>query len=245
MFRWARTMFALADFERLLRGKFANGTRVGYLRPMEVRRCGVHGLVLGDDAKCVICRRGDAVLEPPKTSSDWPIVAVLAVTAVALVISFGVWLSRNVNRREPVKEDVVVAAPPPQASEAAELEQAARPTTVREELPQPQPQPQPSIPIAEVVDDDTVIEAQKRKVPVTMFMTPKCSLCNSARTFMKARGYRLQELNVEASPTDAVLLKAENPAGTVPTFDVSGRILVGYDPTILDEAIANAAKKVR
>jgi glutaredoxin len=238
-------MFALADFERLLRGKFANGTRVGYLRPMEVRRCGVHGLVLGDDAKCVICRRGDAVLEPPKTSSDWPIVAVLAVTAVALVISFGVWLSRNVNRREPVKEDVVVAAPPPQASEAAELEQAARPTTVREELPQPQPQPQPSIPIAEVVDDDTVIEAQKRKVPVTMFMTPKCSLCNSARTFMKARGYRLQELNVEASPTDAVLLKAENPAGTVPTFDVSGRILVGYDPTILDEAIANAAKKVR
>ena len=62
---------------------------------------------------------------------------------------------------------------------------------------------------------------------------------------MKARGYQLRELNVESSPTDTVLLKSVNPAGTVPTFDVSGRILVGYDATILDQAIANAAKKVR
>ena len=210
---------------------------------MEVRRCGVHGLVLGDDAKCVICRRGDAVLEPPKTSSDWPIVAALAVIALGLVISFSVWLSKNVSSQQPLKDEIAVPAPPPETAPAPQLEQAARPTTVREE-PQ-QPPAVPSVAEPEPEEDDAVVEAQKRKVAVTMFMTPKCSLCNSARTFMKARGYQLQELNVEQSPTDAVLLKSVNPAGTVPTFDVAGRILVGYDPTILDQAIANAAKNVR
>jgi hypothetical protein len=36
-----------------------------------------------------------------------------------------------------------------------------------------------------------------------------------------------------------------NPSGTVPTFDVAGRVLVGYDVNILDDAIEEKALKGR
>jgi hypothetical protein len=62
---------------------------------------------------------------------------------------------------------------------------------------------------------------------------------------MKARRYTLRELDVEASATDKVLLQSVNPSGTVPTFDVAGRVLVGYDVNILDDAIEEKALKGR
>jgi glutaredoxin len=76
-----------------------------------------------------------------------------------------------------------------------------------------------------------------------MYARPNCGLCDSARTFLSSRRYKLQELDVEASPTDKVVLHSLNPAGTMPTFVVDGKTIVGYDKRVLDDAIAAAASR--
>lgn len=210
---------------------------------MEVRRCGVHGLVLGDDNKCVICRRGDVEITP-RTSSDWPIVAFVCVTGLMMTGVVGYWLWRQ-SQPPPVSATALPPPPPPAepTEEAEVVETAPRPS--RTERPVPITTMSPAgVETEELTNDE--IEAKKRRVPITMYMTPKCSLCNSARTFLKARGYALREFDVEASATDRVILESVNPSGSVPTFDVDGRVLVGYDAAVLDQAIeAKALKKAR
>lgn len=212
---------------------------------MEGRRCSVHGLVVGDDEKCVICRRGDAEIDPPKTSSDLPIVLFLLVSTMGLAASGWYWMTTR-RADAPVAEpvEVVQDAAPTVASTSVPVvvETAARPTTP---VSTTQPDAQPSAPpVADELTEEQV-EALKRKVPITMFMTPKCSLCANARAFLKSRRYALRELDVEASATDKVLLQSVNPAGTVPTFDIAGRVLVGYDVNIINDALEQQALKGR
>jgi glutaredoxin len=212
---------------------------------MEGRRCGVHGLVVGDDGKCVICRRGDAELAPPKTSSDLPIVLFLLVSAVGLAASGWYWITSR--REAPASSPEVVtvdAEPPPEPTAApVVVETAARPTTPAS-TNRPSDAPPPAPPEPEELTTEQV-EALKRKVPITMFVTPKCSLCATARAFMRGRRYAVREVDIEASATDKVLLQSVNPAGTVPTFDVGGRVLVRYDVNVLNDAIAEKALKGR
>jgi glutaredoxin len=229
-----------------LGGNSPKNAPLATLRYMEGRRCSVHGLVVGDDGKCVICRRGDADLAPPKTSSDLPIVLFLLVSAVGLAGSGLYWIANQ--RSDAPAAPAVLVTPEPAATTVQRpspvvVETAARPTTPVSTA-QPVDEPVPAPPEPEELTDEQV-EALKRKVPVTMYMTPKCSLCASARAYMKARRYSLRELDIEASATDKVLLESVNPAGSVPTFDVAGRVLVGYDVNILDRAIEEKALKGR
>lgn len=210
---------------------------------MEQRRCGVHGLVIGEDGRCVICRRGEAELAAPKTSSEWPIVVTLAVVALLVVGTGFYWITRRIqefNKAPPVPQEVTLA---PEVS-APVVEDKATPNPFANE-PKPWDPKAPTTvePVAETPDGMTTdqLEALKRKVKVTMFMTPKCSLCTSARLFMKNNSYPMSELDIEASATDKVLLSSLNPETSVPTFDVEGKILVGYDPNALNKAIEAAA----
>lgn len=212
---------------------------------MEGRRCSVHGLVVGDDGKCVICRRGDAEIAPPKTSSDLPIVLFLLASGLGLAGSGWYWITSRRSDAPVVPEVVAVDSPPTSEPTSAPVvvETAARPTTPASTGRPTDAQPLPTAEPEELTEEQ--VEALKRKVPITMFMTPKCSLCATARAYMKARRYTLRELDVEASATDKVLLQSVNPSGTVPTFDVAGRVLVGYDVNILDDAIEEKALKGR
>lgn len=211
---------------------------------MEPRRCGVHGLVVGDDGRCVICRRGEAEAAAPKTSSEWPIVVTLAVVAVLIVGTGGFWITRKIQEvsRAPAIPTEVTLPPEP---EPTVVEPKATPNPFAGE---PKPWDTVNTPVASApptADDLTPdqLEALKRKVKVTMYMTKKCGLCTSARTFMKSGNYPLIERDIEASETDKIELASINPEATVPTFDVEGVVLVGYDVNALDRAIENAALK--
>jgi glutaredoxin len=211
---------------------------------MEARRCATHGLVLGEDGRCVICRRGE-IPTTAKTSSDLPVVIIVVVMGVLTIGGLGYAatkrLSGLVSSKDPPVEPVT--APP------ADTENA----TIAAPVPTPTPRRRddfPSISTSKptageepLEPSEEEIEALKRGVPVTMYARPDCSLCDSARTFMRTRRYSLKEFDVEASPTDKVVLKSLNPAGTMPTFVVDGRTIVGYDRTVLDEAIEKAATK--
>ena len=209
---------------------------------MEPRRCGVHGLVVGADDRCVVCRRGDPVVGVATKSQEWPLVIALSFFAALLVFSGGYWLTRKLaTMNAPPKLPTAVALPPPTAEPEPESPNA---TPIRRADPaRPQPgdeaQRPPDRPKELTVDE---LEQLKRGVKVTMYMTGPCTLCSTARTFLKTKRYRLTELDIDASPTDKVLLESVNPAGTVPTFDVEGKVLIGYDRQSLDKAIEDVAR---
>ncbi|NUP07251.1 MAG: hypothetical protein HOW73_14450 [Polyangiaceae bacterium] len=209
---------------------------------MEPRRCGVHGLVLGVDGRCVICRRGDPETAPAKTSSDWPIVAMLAFVGLLLAGSGAYWVGRKLTAdQQPAAQQ---EAPPPAPTEEA----APAPPPERQRDPfkgddHPAFVETPPVEVpasAEQLTEEELAKLRKRVV-VTMYMRNPCQLCDRARTFLKTRDLTVKELDIDASGTDKVLLESINPAGTVPTFDIDGKVLVGYDTNALVDAIDKAA----
>ena len=72
--------------------------------------------------------------------------------------------------------------------------------------------------------------------PVAMYMTEWCPVCRQARKWLDERGYDFVEHDVERDPRAAVFFVAVNPRGSVPTFDVGGQILIGFDPERLGDA---------
>lgn len=211
---------------------------------MEPRRCGTHGLVLGADGRCIICRRGDPDQPAAKTSSDWPIVLGLVFLGVLFVGSGAYWLTRKIASLSASPE----VAAPPTAQTADPPVVVKKPETYvppSDPFATQQPIGETPLPITTTkspAEEAAELDQRKKRVKVTMFMRKPCSLCDQARGFLASREYSLKEVDVDASETDKVLLESVNSAGTVPTFDVEGKILVGYDPNVLESTITKAAK---
>lgn len=210
---------------------------------MEPRRCGVHGLVVNADGRCVICRRGDPAQAPSKTSGDWPIVLTVGVVGVLAAGSGAFLVARAISRVEapppPPPPGLIVApqasVPPPRGPEPDPFANDRRPY-----LEEPAVPPQPvSTGLPEMTQER--LEQLKRRVKVTMYMTPRCTLCTQARGFLQSRRIPVTEVDIEASPTDKVVLESKNPAGSVPTFEIDDKLLIGYDVNVLDTAIETAA----
>lgn len=197
------------------------------------------------DGRCVICRRGDPEVGAPKTSSELPLVIIFVVFAVLVSGSGAYWLSKRLTGS---KATVEVPSPPAAQAPTASV-QYREPELVRPLGPVGNPSPALSSEIILKPTPTTTamsqeeIERRKKRVPVTMFIRPQCNLCDQAKVFMQARGYSLRVLDVSTSPTDEVELQSINPAGTVPTFNVDDKTLIGYDPNVLDETIEKQALK--
>ena len=80
-----------------------------------------------------------------------------------------------------------------------------------------------------------------RQVKVAMYMTSWCPVCRKAREWLQHGGYDFVEYDVETDVRAVRLMRSVNPRGLVPMFEVGGRILIGFSPTALREAIRRAA----
>lgn len=209
---------------------------------MEARRCATHGLVVDQNGRCVICKRGEVATQA-KTSSDLPVVILVVVMAVLTVGALGYWATRKISGLVATSEPPQPAEPqpPPQPTEEVEAPPAPPPRSRRDDDFPSISTSEPTATVSPEDLSDEEIERLKRGVKVTMYARSNCSLCDQARTFLRARRYPLTELDVEASPTDKVVLESLNPAGTMPTFVVDGKTIIGYDRSVLDEAIRKAA----
>jgi len=87
------------------------------------------------------------------------------------------------------------------------------------------------------------LDEAMQQVPVTMYMTTWCPVCRRARGWLQTEGYRFVEFDVESNPRAARILRSLNPRGTIPMFDVDGRILIGFEPTMLENMIRQAAEE--
>jgi glutaredoxin len=67
------------------------------------------------------------------------------------------------------------------------------------------------------------------KSPVTLYMVPKCSSCDMARTYLKQRGVPFTEINVsEKNPQAQQEMVKKFGELSVPTITVGSKVMQGY-----------------
>ena len=183
----------------------------------------------GRDGRCVICHRDDD--ETQSRSSARPVVMV-ALFCGAVLGGVLVWKGmRGRQTAAPVETAVVVSAPPP----APPPREDDTPQRSHEEA------------IAEARRDAAQqrardVEAAMSRVPITLYASADCTMCDAARAWMKQSGIRWSEADV-ADPGTREELKKLSPSPSVPTFDVGGEVVVGFSSSSVLTAMRRAAEK--
>jgi len=96
--------------------------------------------------------------------------------------------------------------------------------------------------VGKKIIDPRLIEARK-SVRVQMYSAPWCFICDRARTFLEAREVDLVDYNVDVDEQADRKLAQLNPNGSIPTFVVDGKTIVGFHPWGLEDAIDLVAQK--
>jgi glutaredoxin len=195
------------------------------------RLCAVHGLVVGFDGRCVICRR-----EQGDEDESSPGRLVFGALLLFAALGGGVLVLKGVRGRQHAEQ--LQTAPLVTASAPAEAEDLAPAPPTDDDLKGPSR-------AANVEAKQRALEAAMLKVPIKMYSANKCPLCDSARAWMKDKQLTFTEVDVAASPADLEALTKISPdkKPTVPTFDVDGEVLVGFGPPTMLAAVRRAAEK--
>jgi glutaredoxin len=130
---------------------------------------------------------------------------------------------------QPAAPDPRAAALPPSASASAPTSGAPAPTSLASQASRTAAAEQ--------------LKAAMQRVPVTLYTTTWCKHCERARAFMRANSIRFVEHDVEASLSAKEAQKRLNPAGGVPTIDIDGQVLVGFNEASALHALVAAAQR--
>jgi len=80
---------------------------------------------------------------------------------------------------------------------------------------------------------------------VIIYGAPWCGPCHEAAAYLRKKGIPFVEKDVDddrsaQTEMQGKLRRAGLPAGSIPVIDVRGKILVGFDPRAIDEALGRA-----
>ena len=145
---------------------------------------------------------------------------------------------------------------------AARPARAGIPPLVIEEAPKPERRAmngrEPAVPAPPATGDDATrnvnaaqarreLEAQevahlRERVDVIVYYTSWCPACRKLRGYLAQRGIRSTEYDIENDAAAKTRQRALNPRGSIPTVDIEGQVLVGFDPQRIEAAIDRAAR---
>jgi glutathione S-transferase len=74
-----------------------------------------------------------------------------------------------------------------------------------------------------------------------MYSASWCGACSAARTFLQRAQIPFTERDVDTDAFAASDARRLNPKGSIPTIDVAGTTIVGFQPSAIIAAIQNAA----
>lgn len=75
---------------------------------------------------------------------------------------------------------------------------------------------------------------------VTIYSTPTCPYCKLAKDHLKDKGVEFEDVDVSADSSKAQeMVKLSGQMG-VPVIVVNGQVIVGWNKTAIDEALATA-----
>jgi glutaredoxin len=80
-------------------------------------------------------------------------------------------------------------------------------------------------------------------VHVVVYTTGWCSVCKRAKAWMTSQGIAYEERNIELSSEYAAKMRAINPRGSIPTFDVEGEVVIGFSERGLVASMQDAARR--
>jgi glutaredoxin len=86
------------------------------------------------------------------------------------------------------------------------------------------------------------LAAAREDVEVSVYFAEWCPACRAVRQYLGQRGIRSVEYDVEKDQRAASRYRVLNPRKTIPTLDIEGQILVGFDPQSIQSAIDRAAR---
>ncbi len=224
-------------------------------------RCSRHDLAPGPDGRCVLCRRNGA--RPVSRRDEGPpslppVIAPRSVfLTIALMFALGgagaAWAVRSPSERSERSVAIGVASEPPRAQPASAadtaipsaVEAASSPTDpatdprLRALLAMSDPREgdhrtsaaQPSPWAGTPGSPDAPVAQQP--VHVIVYTTSWCPSCRAAKSWLQKNGVAYEERDIEASRTYAAQMRALNPRGSIPTFDVEGDVNVGFSSSWL------------
>lgn len=85
------------------------------------------------------------------------------------------------------------------------------------------------------------LDAARRQVKVVLYTSERCSRCVEARTHLLAQGIRPTERDVDKDPRARARHRTLSRKGGLPTIEVEGKVLVGFQEDRLQKAIDRAA----
>lgn len=88
---------------------------------------------------------------------------------------------------------------------------------------------------------DRAVAEAARSVPIELYGASWCPSCRKARAWLDAEGiaYTYRDTTDDANRQ---AMRALNPRSTIPTIDIEGQVLVGFDPRGMRSAIRRAAE---
>ncbi len=75
---------------------------------------------------------------------------------------------------------------------------------------------------------------------VKIYTTNTCPYCTMAKNYLKKKGVRFEEVNVQKDARAANEMVAKSGQMGVPVLDIEGKIIVGFDRDSIDKAIESA-----
>lgn len=73
---------------------------------------------------------------------------------------------------------------------------------------------------------------------VTVFTSPGCSSCRTAKEFLSEQGVDFKEKNIQDEGVMDELEKVASGAGTMPVIVVGDQVMQGFDQAKLEKALA-------
>jgi glutaredoxin len=89
---------------------------------------------------------------------------------------------------------------------------------------------------------DVSLATASETVSIEMYSAAWCTACSRAKAWMREQNISYHEIDVDQRSGAMGQLAVLNPRRTLPTFDVQGQVLVGFEPDALATAIRGAAR---
>jgi glutaredoxin len=124
--------------------------------------------------------------------------------------------------------------------EGRPLLRAHGPAEPLQQRQQPQPR-QPPRRRQQPVQREQRQPVQRGQVSITMFAARWCSACNAARRWLRRQNIPYIERDLDRDRGARRALRAINPRGSIPTFLINGRVLIGFSPRRITRAIQSAS----
>lgn len=90
--------------------------------------------------------------------------------------------------------------------------------------------------------DRLELERARAEVEVVVYYAQWCGYCTKARAYLAQRGIRSVEHDVDGDSRASGRHRRLNPRGSVPTLEIDGQVLVGFDARSIERAIDRAAR---